>query len=205
MKIKHLLTRRCHVGCLYCLEKNVTAEEIESVQMISDMYHTLHNEGYRVIDLTGGESTMHKHFVEISGIACDMFDEVHLYTSDHLQYNRFIIEDLFTTVNYGFHNQIRIEDLPVVITGIPVYMQTMHYHYKDNMAEIAKKKGFLGLSINTDKHLREVSFDRKMPDLEGFSIRINDNDCYAEGTLLMPDLSVVKDVGQYLDKNLTIK
>ena len=202
MKIKHLLTKKCHVGCKYCLEKNVHTKDVTSIIKIADKYNELKADGYNIIDLTGGEATMHPNFLSVAILASEIFDEAHLYTADHLQYNTGAAEDLFTTVNYGWHRQVPTHDLPEVKIGIPVYAQTMHYHYKEYLPQVLKDKGFSGLSINTDKHYRGVAFRPKIENLPNFSVRINDNDCYASGVLLMPNLKLVEDVGQYLDKNI---
>jgi hypothetical protein len=204
MKIKHLLTQKCHVNCEYCLEKNVKTRQVNSALIIMDVYKKLYDKGYTTLDITGGEPTMHPNYIDIALVAANVFDEVHLYTADWNEYNREFVEEAFTTVNYGWHQKlVTLNQLEKVNVGIPVYMQTMNYHYNIHLPWVASALGFSGLSINTDKHLKESTFDHTLPEIEGFSIRINDNDCCAHTTLLMPDLSIVDDVGQYLDKNLT--
>lgn len=204
MKIKHLLTKQCHVHCPYCLEKNVRTRQVNSPLIISQVYGNLYDQGYTTIDLTGGEPTLHPNYYDIAFAAANIFDEVHLYTADWNVYNSNFVEDIFKTVNYGWHKRlVSLEQLEYVKVGIPVYLQTMAYHYTDDLPHIVSSYGFSGLSINTDKHQAEDTFDYTLPNIEGFSIKVNDNTCYANSVLLMPDLTIVKDVGQFLDKNLT--
>jgi hypothetical protein len=168
--------------------------------MIADKYIELYDQGYRSIDITGGEPTIHPNFTSIGLSAVNTFDEAHLYTADMNQYNIPFMEDMFTSINFGFHNG-SVNDLPFVVTGIPVYAQIIHYRYTPNLPILLAGKNFSGLSINIDKHLDKVDFKPYIPHILNFSTRINDGDYCANDHVLMPDLTLEKGIKQYLEKN----
>ena len=161
-----------------------------------------HNTGYwsltkdeDEITITGGEPTTHEEFFDIARLAVSSFKKVHLCTVNPLTLKSLLVEDLFTTVNFGIHT--RLKDCHEVKIGIPVYAHTMLKRYTLVLPTLLSIMGFSGLTIEEDKRSNE-KFTGEVLTIPGFSIRINDNKACLYNLFIMPDMTIEHDFTPHL-------
>ena len=79
-RIKISITNACNLGCAHCYlsDDDYTFLDLNSIKNLLDDAQTV---GVEVIDLTGGEPTMHPHFKEIVMYAYDLGFRINLSTN----------------------------------------------------------------------------------------------------------------------------
>ena len=105
--LKHMLTTNCPRSCEYCITRNINADEctnLDSIEFTYDQLCTQHKE----INLTGGEPTKAKCFMEIVELASTYFN-IHLTTQNAGMLNSDRYTCLFDSIMYSLHDGLMNE------------------------------------------------------------------------------------------------
>ncbi len=194
--LKHILTNKCNRSCGYCISRNVNQTEQFGMRTVVARYMEFWKKGHREIMLTGGEPSMAKFFIAYISYARQIFDKVFITTqnpmliqSDH----GWIDGKTFDAITFSIHDAI----VPEVTNGATVYASVLDARYKPGLAEELKAKGYAGLTINEEHRGTEV-FSEPLPELEGFSIRINRRGKCLDEPMIMPDLTTIENFKEYV-------
>src|ERR1039458_3551350 len=79
--LKHIITKECNRKCSYCISKNITQEQLNSITRIDQAYNKCRQDS-RSIMLTGGEPTMAYGFKNIVELAKSWFPDVYIVTQN---------------------------------------------------------------------------------------------------------------------------
>jgi hypothetical protein len=194
--LKHILTAKCNRSCGYCISRNVHQEEQHGVRGVVDRYMEFHKKGHREIMLTGGEPTMAKFFLMYVSFARQIFDRVFITTQNPEMLsndNLWLNGKTFDAITFSIHDAI----VPEVTNGATVYASILDARYKAGLAEELKAKGYSGLTIN-EEHRGTAIFNEPLPEIEGFSIRINRRGKCLDEPMILPDLTTIDNFKEYL-------
>lgn len=193
--VKHILTTNCPRSCSYCIMRNVKVQQADKDQLhtLPALYSRLSKE-HDSIMLTGGEPTSaafaHLYFV----MATKTFKKTFITTQ-----NDFLLEWdktklYFDAVTFSWHD-LKIWRYPVT-NGATVYCSIMSHLYSDWLVDTLIKFGYAGLTINENYFGTDVFDETRLPQIDGFSIKINRRGkCINDGTVfILPDLTVTKDI-----------
>lgn len=205
--LKHMITSQCHRTCSYCLTKNLRSmKQSLDFDGLERLYRTLRSEGEEEIMLTGGEPTMSPYFWMITGMAWAIFKKIHLTTQNTEALWRMGYEH-FDSITYSLHTDGPIDDHELIYNDtllyaeqpIPIYASIIAKDYKPSLPYVLKAKGYSGLTINEDHRGGGREFLEEVPDLPGFSVKINRRGTCIKGTkIILPDLTVTDSFEAYL-------
>jgi hypothetical protein len=194
--LKHITTSKCNRSCGYCISRNVKLIESHNIRGIVARYIEFNKKGHREIMLTGGEPSMSKFFQTYIMLARQIFDRVFITTQNPeiIQRNDgWINAKTFDAVTFSIHDAV----IPEVTNGATVYASILDARYKPGLAETLKAKGYSGLTINEEHRGTEV-FNQELPNIEGFSIRINRRGKCLDEPMILPDQTTIENFKEYL-------
>ena len=147
---------------------------------------------HKDIMLTGGEPFASQLYPHYKQLALKYFKGVHLTTSNlHcLQYDEM---NYFKSITISLHNRRPLK----VYAQTVVYASIMSWEYFMELPRMLQKLGYAGLSINEEQR-NGGEFNALMPDIEGFSIKINRRGHCMDSTIILPNLEVINDFTPYL-------
>ncbi len=193
--LKHIITTECHRRCPYCLVRKLHTMDQSlnggyTIHEVEAIYREL-RQVHRSIMFTGGEPTLHRGLQDLVSLAYRIFEGVHLTTA-HIKGLQWA--PLFDSVTYSLHGDTPPE-LPNTL-GV-VYASIMADQYSPSLPLTLAQKGYAGLSINEEQR-SGMPFTCDLPEIEGFSIRVNHRGHCLDETIILPDLSVIRDFRPYL-------
>lgn len=190
--LKHILTHACPRGCSYCITKNIKHSQELDLNRVELLYRDLRWE-HEDIMLTGGEPTVAKNWRKIAGLARNYFPEVCITTQ-----NPEIFEDLnayfFDRISFSLHGA---EPVCVKHCRVPVFAAILANEYSEELVKKLVNLGYSGVTINEEQRAGD-SFDIELPEIKGFSFKINRRGNCMDETIIMPDLSICTDFTKYL-------
>ncbi|HEX2868647.1 MAG TPA: radical SAM protein [Ignavibacteriales bacterium] len=190
-----MLTSRCNRKCEYCITRNIRVDSkgIEYAQ-IRRLYSDLSLE-HKEIMLTGGEPTL-APFLSIAVVtAKDFFEKVFITTQNPILLKPKHLGGMFNAITFSMHDKAALKEK--VENGATVYASILDKFYKQDLPEKLKAQGFSGLTINEEQR-EGKEFTQKLPEIEGFSIKVNRKGKCMDETIILPDLRVITDFREFL-------
>ncbi len=192
--LKHMLTTACPRSCEYCITRNIKADESRDWDAINKLYIDFKAQGHTEIMLTGGEPTSANDFYHRAYLAGNHFN-VHMTTQNPEMISREMNDWVFDSIVYSLHDGLK--DEKVGLKKCRVYGAILDEQYVPELPVRLKEQGFSGLTINEEQR-EGVTFDEELPEIEGFTIRINRAGHCMDETIILPNLTVITDYTPYL-------
>lgn len=197
--LKHMLTTQCPRNCEYCITRNVNIERYDGSRKTERVYKELKAQGHENIMLTGGEPTSAPNFYAKAIIAYKVFGTTHIHmTTQNIKMidgTHTVNDGMFQSIIYSLHDDLTNE--VVRLKKCKVYSAILDRQYTPDLPQRLKDHGFSGLTINEEQR-EGKSFTTELPEIEGFSIRINRLGHCLDETIILPDLTVITDFRPYL-------
>lgn len=203
--LKHLLTLACPRRCPYCVVRHVPPCEANlDLDKLTDAYLGLRAGGHRAVMLTGGEPLRHPDFGGVLTAACEVFREVHVMTQEPAALG--LPRCWVTSVVFSLHDYPRRAP-PFVRTDAPVYASVLAAQLDARLPQLLLERGYAGLTLNEDQFgggptieeaLARAGANHLLSATAPLSLKLNRRGHCANETVLLPDLTVVRDFTRYL-------
>ncbi len=205
--VKHILSYSCDKHCSYCINRFNEHTETQNKHLgpISTAYWKALRQGYKHIQLTGGEPVLHRQFSYCLALAHEMFNETTILTAHPSALYDKRIEDYATDVLFSFHKEYLNEWHETnVRIKVPVYasmvMETWTELkqklgvYDEELMSYLAQKGFQGLTLREMYPNGEVitpDMFRQLKLKSNLSVRLYRKEhCVREdGLIILPDLT----------------
>lgn len=198
--IKHIITTECTRSCNYCISKKINIEQPNNellVKKLPDLYWHLSMQ-HDSIMLTGGEPTQASHFYIYVSTARQYFKKVFITTQDEYLLGWKGSKRFFDAITFSWHD---LKTWRYAVTNdAVVYASILSHLYSDWLVKTVQSLGYSGLTINENHFTKDVFDESQLPQIEGFSIKINRRgQCFKNNTLyIMPDLSIRENFEEFL-------
>jgi molybdenum cofactor biosynthesis enzyme MoaA len=197
--IKHIITTDCSRSCSYCISKKINIKQADYKQLIElpALYDKL-SQQHDSIMITGGEPTQANLFDYYYYLARACFKKVFITTQEEtlLQWKKSSL--YFDAITFSWHD-LKAWRYAVTNDAV-VYASILSHLYSDWLVRTVHSLGYSGLTINENLFTKDVFDESQLPQIEGFSIKINRRgQCFNNGTVyIMPDLSIRENFEEFL-------
>lgn len=198
--IKHIITTECQRSCSYCISQKINIEQVDltyELPKLQKIYETLSSQ-HESIMLTGGEPSQAYLFHVYVKLARQYFKKVFITTQDEYLLGWTGSKHYFDAITFSWHD---LKTWRYAVTNdAVVYASILSHLYSDWLIKTVKELGYYGLTINENHFTKDVFDETQLPQIEGFSIKVNRRDeCFNNDTIyIMPDLSIKKSFEEYL-------
>lgn len=222
--LKHIITTDCNRKCTYCINRNIPSihkgftpiKDASDMMLLKEFYHKLAEQQITngateaKIMITGGEPMLHPKTSRILQVAWECFDSVHITTqSDQVFFLPLHLLDSITFTLHDLEEIVKIEKALYLIRmhtnksiPMPVYVSILADKYRSTLPKELYDIGVSGLTINEEQRgeiLTDISaIEKTLPEIEGFSYKINKKGHCINETIILPDLIIVTDFNKYL-------
>lgn len=197
--IKHIITTECQRSCSYCISKKIDIEQVNYQELLRlpELYKKL-SMRHDSIMITGGEPTQASHFDIYVTYARQCFKKVFITTQDEYLLGWKGSKRFFDAITFSWHD---LKTWRYAVTNdAVVYASILPHLYSEWLVKTVQSLGYSGLTINENNFGTDVFDETQLPQIEGFSIKVNRRDqCFKNKTLyVMPDLTIRENFEEFL-------